>query len=455
MRKVGSFTARAPQPLFPTTASAWRVRLVLAVAVALAPALAGTAGCGASHEQLPQITEIQPTSAYNDVGVDIHLIGHGFRPPLNVNTQSGAAGVEPSPFQIFVTPVDASSAQETFEAVKEQWRTDYQIDAGLPPGLPTGQYRVGLRDARGNQVISEVLFTSLGPDNDPPRITFLHPRAGTTVAPDSWVTVVAQIDDGQGQTRDHRKVKEGNWCARSPTLGCTPGVCIIEPSGNTCRFLFMAPLAPTPIEQIEVELEVVDWVLNRATAVLPVQVAWRPEIESVIPDIGPTSGGTEIVVRGKQLIDGLSRVLVDGRPIGGYIQDGAIHAVTQPHAPGPGLVALGNGDSPSAPRRFTFVAAPAIKVIDPQHAPAGETVRITVAGDYFSDKTTFSWIQGDVEHPIEPGNDGSPPPYATFMNEHRCFITLPPGTGVISLRAHDDIGGDSLLPDAFTFDPAP
>jgi IPT/TIG domain len=453
MRKVGSFSAPAPHLPSPSVPRTWpaRLRLAVIVAVAVAPALVCAAGCGARDEQVPQLDEIQPRSSYSDATVAVQVFGRHFRPPLDVDTYSGGAGVAQTPFQIFVTPADAASPDQVFDARNEQWRADYQIDAALPAGLPTGEYLVGLRDTRGNQVTSQVRFTSLGPDNDPPRITFLQPRAGTTVAPESWVTVVAMVEDGLGQ------VKDGHWCARSPTLGCTPGACQIDPDDHTCRFLFMAPTAPTPIEKIQVELEVVDWVLNPATAILPIQVAWRPEIVSLTPSFGPTSGGTEITVQGNQLIDGLSRVLVDGRSIGGLIDGDIIRAVTQPHPPGFAQIALGNGDSASAPRSFKFVAAPTIKVIDPRHAPAGENARITVAGDYFSATTRFSWVQDGLDHPITPATESAlpPPPYAVYDTEHRYFITLAPGTGIISLRAHDDIGGDSLLTEAFTFDPPP
>src|SRR6185295_2420752 len=169
-------------------------------------------------------------------------------------------------------------------------------------------------------------------------------------------------------------------------------------------------------------------------AILPIQVAWRPEIVSLTPSSGPTSGGTEITVQGNQLIEGLSRVLVDQRSIDGLVDGDTIRAVTQPHPPGVALVTLGNGDSPSAPRPFTFVAAPTLKVIDPRHGPAGENARITVAGDYFSTATRFSWVQDDVEHQIPAGDENAPPPppYAVYQTEHRYVITLAPGSGVIS-----------------------
>ncbi|HET6150450.1 MAG TPA: IPT/TIG domain-containing protein [Polyangia bacterium] len=429
----------------------WPAPVALAIAVAVAPALGGTVSCGAG-EQLPELYKIDPVSSYNDAAVPVQVSGTHFRPPLDIDTHSGTAGVGKPPFQIFVIPADETSPGEVVEALDEKWLTDERIDAALPAGLPTGDYRVGLRDRRGNQVTSQVLFTSLGPDNDPPRITFMQPSAGTTVAPESWVMVVAKVIDDPGQV-----TRDGQWCARSPSLGCTPGVCKLD-LDDTCRFLFMAPSKPNPIEKIQVELEIRDSVLNAATATLPLQVAWRPEIVSLTPSVGPTSGGTEITVQGNQLIEGLSRVLVDGRPIGGRTEsDTIIRAVTQSHPPGVALVTLGNGDSPSAPRPFKFVAAPIIKVVDPRHAPAGENARITVAGDYFSTETRFSWVQDGLEHPIPPGDKDapSPPPNAVYQTEHRYVITLAPGSGVISLRAHDDVGGDSELTDAFTFDPAP
>ena len=460
MRKVRQFLALAPHRSFATAARAagvraWPARLTLALALAVAPALAGGAGCDGGHDHPPEIKGIDPSSAYNDTGVVVSVLGLHFRPPLDIDTHTGTAGVDQSPVQIFVTPVDPAADPQPVEARGEQWRGDHQIDAGLPAGLPAGDYRVELRDGAGTVVTSDVLFTSLGPDNDAPRITFLQPRAGTTVAPETWVSVVAMVEDGQGQ------VKGGHWCARSPTLGCTPGECVMAPD-RTCRFSFMAPMAPTLTEQIDVELEVVDSRLNPATAILPIQVAWRPEIISLTPSTGPTSGGTQLAVEGTRLAPGFSRILVDDRSIGGSIDGNIIRAVTQPHAPGVAFIAIGNGDgdsaSESASRGFVFVAPPTIKVIDPIRDVAGASPRITVAGDYFSLRTRFFWRQdGGPEQPIEPAADENlvPPPYAVFQTEHRYIIKLPPASGVIALRAHDDIGGDSVMTDAFTFDPPP
>jgi hypothetical protein len=190
-------------------------------------------------------------------------------------------------------------------------------------------------------------------------------------------------------------------------------------------------------------------------------VAWRPEIVSLTPNIGPTAGGTEVVIQGNQLIEGLSRILVDGRSIGGRLDSGnmTIRAVTQRHAPGVAFIALANGDSPSAPKDFNFVAPPTIKLIDPVRGAAGSSPRLTVAGDYFAAATRFFWRQdGGAEQPMEPAasEDTAPaPPYAVFQTEHRYILALPPASGVIGLRAHDDIGGDSILAVAFTFDPPP
>jgi hypothetical protein len=458
MRKARWFSALAPHRRRPADPQGWPARLALpravagALALAVLPALSGVSACGGGKDSPPEITQIKPDRAYNDNGVTISVFGRRFRPPLEIDTHSGSAGVDDSPLQVFLTPVDPAADPQPVEARNEDWVGDDEIDAGVAAGLPAGSYRVGLRDAGGRLAVSEVIFTSLGPDNDPPRIAFLQPRAGITVAPDSWVSVVASVGDDLGT------VTGGQWCVSTPTLDCTPIPCVVELDG-TCRYLFMAPTPATVLEKVEIELDVVDAMLNRATAILPIQVAWRPEITSLAPLTGPTAGGTELIVQGNQLIPGLSRILVDNHSIGGVIDGDTIRGVTQHHGPGIAYVALATGDSASVPMSFTFVAPPTIKLIDPVHAPAGTSPRLTVAGDYFTMETRFFWTQdGGAEQPIEPAADecsAPAPPYAVFQTDHRYIIILPPISGVIGLRAHDDIGGDSVLAGAFTFDPPP
>jgi hypothetical protein len=463
MRKEGSFLLLAP-PHPP--ALAWRPRSWWPLPLALGLGVVASPSCGGG-ETPAILEEILPSSAYNGARVAAQIRGQHLRPPLSVDTHTGSAEVA-ALFQIFLDPVAPVAGRRSVAATEVVWKSELEIDASLPEGLLPGSYHVGLRDPRGNLVPSLVVFTSLGPDNDPPQITFLLPSAGATVAPDTQIAVEARVDDGPGH------VAQGSWSVRSPTLGLQTGTCTIDPSDRRCRFSFFTPTTPTPIEAIDIQVDVDDSVLNHASASLQMNVAWSPDITTVDPAIGPTTGGTPILVHGSRLIAGLSQVLIDGLAIGGSIAGDAIRAFSPPHIPGVATVRVGNGDSLSAPLSFTFIAPPTLRLVSPTHAPGDQDVALMVAGNSFRPQTRFFWIQDGYVHPItsysaaptanpsdpeDPSSPSWPPPppapYAMWISEHRCTITLAPGAGVITLRAHDEVSGDSTLLDAFTYDPPP
>jgi hypothetical protein len=138
-----------------------------------------------------------------------------------------------------------------------------------------------------------------------------------------------------------------------------------------------------------------------------------------------------------------------------------ITAVTTAHVPGDANVAVSNGDSVSDSARFTFIPPPILKLIDPAHAFVDTpTIDIDISGNNFRPETEFFWIQGETGNPnpipYAPSANVSPvPPYERLYPPSRVTLTLLPGTGTITIGAHDPISGTSTLVDAFTFDPVP
>ena len=415
----------------------------------LAAPLTLMAGCGVQGESTGTLIQIVPGSAYNDTTIPIQLLGGPFRPSVEIDTYSGAAEVAAAPFQVFLDPSPPILGRRSIMAAGPMWQDRGRIDATIPAGLPAGEYTVGMRDPRGNLVPPPIMFRSLGPDLDAPRITFLQPAPDTAFSAGDIVTVMARIDDGQGH------VSGASWSVSSPPPTPDPGGCPVGPD-LLCSFSFTVQTGSAVIETIYVRVDAEDSRHNRSTNYLRILVAWAPTISLVTPLTGPTGGGTEIAIEGSGFVDGLSQVLVDGVPIGGVVDGSSISAVTQGHQPGIGHVAVSNGYSRSNPLDFTFVARPNVRLVSPTHAPADPPPRLDIAGNDFSELTEFYWLDAGLWRRFPPSSDpDAPPPAEIFLNPSRVQLNLVPGTGTVTILARDDVAGDSEVPDAFTFDPAP
>ena len=105
------------------------------------------------------------------------------------------------------------------------------------------------------------------------------------------------------------------------------------------------------------------------------------------------------------------------------------------------------------------MAPPTLRLVSPTSGPAQSNTEVVAAGNDFTPNTRFFVVQNDIVTPIadvEPNEPAPAPPYAIFSTDHRYILTLGPGMGTITLRAHDDVGGDTDLPAAFTYDaPSP
>jgi hypothetical protein len=433
----------------------------------LAAPLTLMAGCGVQGESTGTLSQIVPASAYNDTPVPLQLLGGPFRPSVELDTYSGTAEVARAPFQVSLDPSPPVAGRRSIMAAEPTWKDRGEIGTTIPAGLPAGDYTIAMRDPRGNLVPPPIVFRSLGPDLDPPRVIFLQPPAGTAVSPGTMVTVVARLDDGQGH------LLRAHWSVDSPTLAPLPGEdCVIGP-GLLCSFTFAVPQGSgAVIDTMYIRVAAEDSVHNQSSGDLPIRVARPPVISGVAPLAGPTGGGTQIIVQGTGFVGDLSQILIDGVPIGGVVSGDAIGAVTKAHPPGVSHVTVSNvtvsnftvsnftvsnGVSGSNPLDFRFVAPPNLRLITPSHAPANPPPRLDVAGNDFSEATLFYWIDaGGIPQPFPlTAAADAPPPNEIYINSSRVQLNLPPGSGSIGILAHDDISGDSEIPDAFTFDPAP
>jgi hypothetical protein len=449
------------------------------------------AGCRASGNTTSKLHQISPERAYSDAPIEVSLLGGPFHPPISVDTYSGSADVAPAPFQISLDPLRPVAGRRSVTAINPIWKDRTQIDATLPAGLLAGSYTVALHDAGGNTIASSAIYTSLGPDIDPPHIVFLQPPPDTTFAPGDTIEVAVQVGDGAGQVRN--VVWSSSMPSTSP-LAPTPdpmNICQLDAMG-VCSFAIRADPGPDVVDRIDIRVDAQDEVNNLATATRRVQVASIPTLDALSPTEGSTAGGTMITVSGHGFVPNLSQITVDGMSIPSDVdaQDGVITATTAAHVAGGAMIAVSNGAGVSKPKTFMFIPPPILKLIDPPDAvPDGSTVTIGVSGNNFRAETEFFWIQNGVSHAISfvpPENVSPIPPYEQLVSSTRVKLVLLPyylqvdqtdggmdagmdaemdaGTvmtvkvpiqGTISIRAHDPISGDSTLVDAFTFDPAP
>ncbi len=410
-------------------------------------------GCGASGNASPTLEQIVPNRGYSDAPIPVKLVGESFHPPILVDTYSSSADLAPSPFQISLDPLRPTAGRRSVAAVNPSWISQGEIDAILPAGLLAGTYSVALRDAAGNTISSSATYTSLGPDIDPPHITFLQPPAGTTFAANDQVTVQVHVDDGAGQ------LGTVQW-STDPPQESSPATC--DPDANgLCEFVIIIPAGIHVVDPIEIRVDAADNLHNQATGYRRVQVAKKPVIGSMVPLEGSTVGGTSITVFAQNLYPNLSQITFDGISVGGRVaQDGSIMASTPTHIPGSAMVSVINSDSVSDSVQFTFIPPPILKLIDPAHAVVnGPTVTIHLSGDNFRPETVFSWVQGATTTLISyaPTSYVTPvPPYERLTSPTRVDLTLPTDrTGTFSIVAHDPVSSDSELVDAFTLDPAP
>jgi len=431
------------------------MRKVGSLALVVSPLLTAAAavGCAGSGQDTAIVDQIQPPNAYSDVPFAIALLGNGLRPPLAVDTHSGSADVTANAFDITLEPVAPADGRISANAFRIVWINASEIDARLAAGLLPGDYRVAVRDVRGQPIESHALFTSLGPDNDAPHVTIVQPPPGAIVGPGSQIQVVAHVDDGPAP------ITSATWTATSTSLGTQTGGCDIDPVDETCRFTVCAPNSSSAVEPVDIRIDARDEVGRPATADVEIQVVWSPGVSTVMPDAGSTRGGTTIVVGGTGLVPGVSRILIDDQPIGGTVDGDNISGVTRPHPSGQARISVSNGYGASQPLDFLFVAPPILRLVNPTHAPSGPDVSIDVAGNDFTANTRFSFEQDGAIWPI-PARSGAgaslPPPYALYDSPGRYTLHLGPGSGTITLYAQDDIGGDSPpLVDVFTYDPPP
>ncbi len=167
-----------------------------------------------------------------------------------------------------------------------------------------------------------------------------------------------------------------------------------------------------------------------------------PGIDRLAPDHGPESGGTRVVIDGRDFRPGVE-VLFDGVLSDNveWIRTDRIAARAPPHEPALVPVRVRNPDGAQAELddAFTYTPAPFVTAVTPTLGPAGGGTFVTVEGGNF-DETTRVFF------------DGVPCRDAVRLSETVITCVTPPGApGLVDVSSLDAEGAGATLPEAFEY----
>ncbi len=174
--------------------------------------------------------------------------------------------------------------------------------------------------------------------------------------------------------------------------------------------------------------------------------AVTPTVTGIAPSAGPADGGTWVEISGTNFT-GASQVAFGGTPTAFWVNsDTSITAIAPPAVAGVVDVRVtntGRTSAVSASDQFTFVAAPAVSIVDPNTGPADGGTLVTITGAGFTGATEVDF--GGI-------------PAAFVVNDDSSITALSPaaaaGTVDVTVTA---VGGTSApaTADSFTFVAAP
>jgi hypothetical protein len=404
--------------------------------------------CAGNTEPDVAISGVSPAAAYDREKVPIVIAGGPFRPVYEIQTGAGHATTQLGSFTGFIAPRTPGGTPLPFDELT--WVSSTELLAVVPAAVPEGQYDVVVRDPRGLVARLDDAFQSLGPDTDEPEITIMQPPEATIVLVGTQVPVAVLVSDAPGRLKNIR------WNAATGASSNTPrnGFCPVGPvtEQTMCRFTFMAPEPSVPGEPLIVTITAEDWAANVHTVTRTVALSAAPTVTKASPMEGPAAGGTEIVVTGTNFVPG-TQVLIDG-VVAPLVDNGleagrTLRVRTPPHEPGFVEVSVRAGSAevqgPIPFRQFRYVGRPIVLAVGPSQGPVTGGTRVAIVGKFFREGATrifFGTSDGQREAPLV---------CPKLISTSRIEGFTPPGTGAMSIFARDPIGGEGVLPIAFTY----
>ncbi|WP_378146575.1 IPT/TIG domain-containing protein [Cnuibacter sp. UC19_7] len=172
-----------------------------------------------------------------------------------------------------------------------------------------------------------------------------------------------------------------------------------------------------------------------------------PTITGIVPDRGPETGGTTVVLTGSDFTDATA-VTFDGVPAASYTVDSdtQITAVTPAHAPGVVDVVVSNAAGDSAGFDFEFFDVADITGVDPGAGPEAGGNTVVITGSCFTGATAVLF-------------GATPATSFTVDSDTQITAVAPAGTGTVDVTvvgagdcgtATDDDGYDYVAPPTIT-----
>jgi hypothetical protein len=419
------------------------VRLPAPVMVGFAACLAAACGAGAPT---PTISAVSPGRAYSDRPVRLTIQGQGFLPVFQIDPAAGERRGEVSGFSGRVGSGGVFVGLRGFD-----WLDMNVLTAWMDPGLPAGERTLmQIIDPRGQTASLENGFWSLGPDDDPPTITFEKPGPQTPIAGGVTVDVAIAVADPEPGV-----LQSVRWDAASRLGPIGTGDCRLE-AGNArarCDFQLPLPAALEPGDELVLRAIATDAsaAMNRTETVLRLPIQRPPTVTEVSPIRGGTLGGTDVVVRGSGFFLGTEVYLGDLLllPGGGTVIDQTTIVGRAPaHAPGTAalLVRTPIGEV-KVPDVFSYVTPPRIDTIMPELGNPDGGTAIRVRGTGFT-KTTQIYF-GDSLVGARPCEE------QRYISEAEIAGSAPAGRGHTSVWAFEPETGWSRLADGFSWSTSP
>jgi hypothetical protein len=444
--------SQPPARLGRTATALTRVSVVAAFGVvAFGVLVVGGTGCD-EQAPVPRLYTVSPQRVYSDRPQRLRLVGSELVPRYDLDLSSGSRHGDAGGFTGFVGSGAAAITLRDFVFVEPS-----VLEATLDPGLGAGVHDVVVIDPRGARAVLSSRFVSLGPDDSPPRLSFIAPDE---LAPGIVVSARASIEDDDGlasvawDVHGTRGPAQRGTCPELATAG-------VGATRIVCDVTFVVPPELGAGESFVMLLTAVDGApsLNRATLSRSFSLRASLGLTSVSPTVGGAAGDSDVVVRGNGFGPG-TRIWFGNAllaPDGGLLLDErTIVGKTPPQNPGPVVVravtaiddARGRWrEEGKLPGSFEYLAPPELTAIEPARGPSAGASAVVVRGHGFS-PTTRVYLGSHLATAL-------PLQQLRYVDATEIRGITPAGQGSATVFAIDPAAGWAQLPAGFTWEGQP